>query len=110
MTTGSLQRLLNDVPTLDGAACKGRPEVFDAQPPKAPDRDYLHLRARRICLRQCPALAQCRAWLDSLPSTRRPEGVVAGEFIESRNLRAKRRKTAAVLASHSSKSARKRVR
>lgn len=61
-------------PELTGAACKGRPEVFDAQPPKTADRGYLHTRAKWICLRKCPALAQCRAWLESLPPSQRPEG------------------------------------
>jgi hypothetical protein len=75
--------LVSDIPKLHGAACLGRSNEFDAQPPKTPDRDLAHLRAKRICLRQCPALDACRAWLDSLPPRRRPEGVVAGQFIES---------------------------
>jgi hypothetical protein len=40
-----LALLASETPRLDGAACKGRPEIFDAQPPKNPDRDYLHARA-----------------------------------------------------------------
>ncbi|BBY38472.1 hypothetical protein MMAN_26060 [Mycobacterium mantenii] len=97
-------------PELTGAACKGRPEVFDAQPPKTADRGYLHTRAKWICLRKCPALAQCRAWLESLPPSQRPEGVVAGQFIESkiwRPDRTGRGKKPPLVASHSRQERRK---
>ena len=78
-----LALLISDVPKLDGAACKGRHRVFDARPPKTPDRDELHAYAKGICTRRCPALSACRKWLASLEPHQRPEGIVAGQFIES---------------------------
>ncbi len=80
----NLTMLLGDIPKLDGAACKGRHRKFDARPPRTPNRNDLHDWAKATCLRRCPALADCRAWLASLEPSQRPEGVVAGQFIESR--------------------------
>jgi hypothetical protein len=37
------------------------------------------VRALRLCHR-CPALAQCRHYIDGLPKAQRPTGVVAGRI------------------------------
>ena len=63
-------------PDLPGAACVQRRDVFDeAAMPAA--GEYTHHRAIRIC-DSCPALAACRAWIESLVLTERPVGVTAG--------------------------------
>jgi WhiB family transcriptional regulator, redox-sensing transcriptional regulator len=68
-----LASLTASLPRFDRPACKGRHELFDAS--TASDA----AEAQRIC-RSCPALGQCRDWLSSLPSRRRPIGVVAAQW------------------------------
>src|SRR5690606_7800734 len=66
-----------------GAACVGRHELFDVE-----DRDDERVDAAvAICQTKCPALADCRAWVDSLKPSQRPLGVVAGRFVQLRSLR-----------------------
>jgi WhiB family transcriptional regulator, redox-sensing transcriptional regulator len=64
-------------PRLPGAACVGRHELFDLRDGIDPDRAEVEARALAICS-ACPALADCSAWLASLPARKRPTGVVAG--------------------------------
>lgn len=69
---------LAGIPALPGAACRGLSEPFD-QPvdgETAKDTAYRHQTALSIC-RGCPALPACTAWVESLPPSRRPGGVVA---------------------------------
>src|SRR6185312_2391511 len=63
---------LTHAPNLRGAACAGRPELFDVR-----DGDD---RAQAVCA-ACPALAACRSWVDSLPKPLRPSGVIAGRYV-----------------------------
>jgi len=74
---------LTAVPPLPGARCVGRHHLFD--PPAwrepAPDVGHRHAQALTECER-CPALARCRAWLDGLPRSARPSGVVAAQVID----------------------------
>jgi len=76
---------ISAAPALPGAKCRGRPHLFD--PPG--DREHAdtvtarHRQAAALCTR-CPALDRCRAWLDSLPPSRRPSGVIAGQVTEPR--------------------------
>ncbi|UUO01695.1 WhiB family transcriptional regulator [Mycolicibacterium novocastrense] len=63
------------VPHLPGAACRGKWEIFDAEDPADPRAEQ----ALGLCAR-CPALAACTAWIDGLPPTLRPAGVVAGRL------------------------------
>ncbi|MBN7304337.1 hypothetical protein IUQ79_20790 [Mycobacteroides abscessus subsp. bolletii] len=65
-------RALGGVPTLRGALCHGRHELFDA----VDDTDE----AIALC-RRCPALEACATWLAELPPSRRPSGVVAGKVV-----------------------------
>ena len=73
---------LSGIPDLDGAACIGLWEAFD--PPEhgesATDVEYRHSAALHLC-RTCPTLADCRQWLDRLPRSKKPHGVVAGRVI-----------------------------
>lgn len=65
-------------PRLPGAACIGRgEELFDLRDASDPDRPAVEAEALAIC-HQCPALAACGRWLDSLPPRLRPTGVAAG--------------------------------
>ncbi|SHQ69014.1 Uncharacterised protein [Mycobacteroides abscessus subsp. abscessus] len=73
-------------PVLPGARCRGRHELFDAAIGDGrgalDERDYARQAAARIC-RQCPALASCREWFDSLPHEQRPLGVTAAVVVNS---------------------------
>ncbi|HPY26001.1 MAG TPA: hypothetical protein PLK19_16960 [Mycobacterium sp.] len=68
-------------PALPGARCRGRHHLFDdaAQGEPADTVEARHRQAIRLCQR-CPALEPCQTWLDSLPPSRRPAGVVAGRI------------------------------
>lgn len=85
MTLASLLASLAAAPSLPDASCRGLWDTFD--PGRQEDTEALHERHRtalRVCER-CPELAPCRAWLDGLPKTERPLGVVAGRrFVTGR--------------------------
>lgn len=77
---------LSLAPSLPGAACAGRWELFDhaaeakttglaAGRAQAKAQDE----ALRVCA-GCPQLEPCKAWVDSLPRNKRPYGVVAGRL------------------------------
>jgi len=74
--------LLQGAPTFTGGLCEGLWHTFDP-PRRGEDRDAVRSRwrtARGICA-DCPVLALCRDWFDSLPDDEsRPGGVVAGEI------------------------------
>lgn len=72
-------------PVLRGARCRGRHYLFDPQEGRESDEtaNARHLQALGLCER-CPALSACQAWLDSLPRSKRPCGVVAGRVIHPR--------------------------
>jgi hypothetical protein len=66
-------------PCLPGARCRGRHALFD---PAAKDEDpdnvtARHTQALTLCT-HCPSLTRCKAWLDGLPVSKRPFGVIAG--------------------------------
>ena len=98
----TMRALLAGVPDLPGAHCKGRADLFEATAAliNAPthesrsalraDRENARAVALSICC-SCPALAACRAWLDSTVPTRRPVGVVAGLVITAGGRPAKTR-------------------
>lgn len=71
------------MPALPGALCRGDWELFDATiGSRGGDREQLQAArdaAVELCQR-CPALGQCRAWLDSLPKTARPSAITAGRL------------------------------
>ena len=88
MSVGSVAELLAELagaPRLAEAACRGHAWAYD--PPAAnEDRDDVrdrHRLAVAVC-RGCPALADCRRWLDALPQRQRPFGVVAGRVRSER--------------------------
>lgn len=75
-----LSRMLASSARLPGAACVGRPELFD--PPgereERPSVARRHEAAARLCRFVCPALSECELWLEQLPRSQRPGGVLAG--------------------------------
>ena len=74
-----LKHILTDAPALDGAACDGRHELFDAAH-RGEDRDqilYRHRAAQAICV-TCPALDACTGNYLEVRSARRPPGVLDG--------------------------------
>ncbi|BBZ60140.1 hypothetical protein [Mycolicibacterium monacense] len=76
---------LAGVPHLPGARCRGRHRLFDPPAPDADPEDADHAQqiALRLC-RDCPALAGCAVWFDTLPARQRPQGVVAGRINQPR--------------------------
>ncbi len=72
---------LGGAPDLPGAACLNKWGLFDPEPegrtePPEVTR-HRHAQAGELC-RGCTALASCEQWVDSLPPSKRPSGVVAG--------------------------------
>jgi hypothetical protein len=67
--------VLADVPCMPHAACRGKAELFDG----AADGDPLaQAQAVELCA-QCPHIAQCREWLNSLDTSEQESlGLVAG--------------------------------
>jgi hypothetical protein len=77
-----LADILRGTPRLENAACVGRwPGLFD--PPARgetldhPDVEYRHGIAVGIC-NTCVCRVECGRFVDSLPVSKRPAGVVAG--------------------------------
>ncbi|AZG44822.1 WhiB family transcriptional regulator [Gordonia insulae] len=70
-----LTSALAGLPRLPGAACRGWPEIFDAEAPADPRAPE----ALELCA-GCPALQLCTAWVDALTPAQRPAGVVAGRL------------------------------
>lgn len=84
---------LSLAPSLPGALCAGRHELFDASieasrtgTAAAAELAQARAEALRIC-GGCPVLQPCRRWFDSLPKSKRPQGVCAGQL----NARTQRR-------------------
>ena len=72
---------LAGIPALPGARCRGRPHLFDAKR-AGEDADVAsarHAQALALCA-GCPALTRCEEWIDSLPPSRQPAGIVAGRL------------------------------
>ena len=76
----ALSKILDRSARLPGAACAGRPELFDPAGEYEPRQSVIrrHEAAVRLCRFTCPALTECELWLDQLPRSQRPGGVVAG--------------------------------
>jgi WhiB family redox-sensing transcriptional regulator len=62
---------LRSIPALPGAKCVGRHELFESPDPG----DIAN--AVELCS-HCPARLPCAQWVESLPPTQRPAGVVGG--------------------------------
>ncbi|KUI13605.1 hypothetical protein AU192_04165 [Mycobacterium lehmannii] len=85
----TMRALLEGIPALSGARCKGRCELFERTTGECraagrmtwKDLDDARREALRLCNDGCPALEPCRAWLGALPAAQRPRGVVAGLVI-----------------------------
>ena len=81
--------LAAEIPALPGAACKARIDLYERTVGEhqmtsrltKTEVDDARREALRLCNNRCPALERCRAWLDALPPSRRPAGVVAGVVI-----------------------------
>ena len=77
---GNLLLALAGATTLPGARCLGRWSLFD--PPEVGDNPAVtaqrHAQAIGLCQR-CPSLDACGEWVDSLPASKKPAGVVAGQ-------------------------------
>jgi WhiB family transcriptional regulator, redox-sensing transcriptional regulator len=84
---GALLLELRDIPALPGAACRGRERLFDrtiAASTTGETKATTKARraARRVCA-ECPELETCWAWVESLPLSHRPKGIVGGTLIDS---------------------------
>ncbi len=95
MLSTLLAELAQGIPELPGARCKGREELFDQTitRPGGGNHDdtvtYARRAATRLCA-SCPALTQCAAWVDGLPRSQRPTGVVGGKLTDPQGRRARR--------------------
>jgi WhiB family redox-sensing transcriptional regulator len=80
-TFESLMASLAGAPALVGARCRGKGHLFDGASPgeRAEVVAARHNQAVGLC-QHCPALDRCRTWVDGLPRSKRPEGVVAGKI------------------------------
>lgn len=87
----SMRALLESIPALDGARCKGRSDLFERTNGEhhmtgrvtTTELDDARSEALRLCNNGCPALDPCRAWLQGLPAAQRPRGVVAGQVVNT---------------------------
>jgi hypothetical protein len=66
---------LRAAPTLRGARCAGRWEIWD----ETDDPEIVEF-AKNQCL-ACPVLAECRSWFESLKPSKRPIGIVAARVV-----------------------------
>jgi hypothetical protein len=85
MIASNLFDHLGLIVALPGARCRGHWSLFDeARPDEAPETvDQRHAQALSLC-RECPALASCQQWFDSLKPSKRPPGVIAGRIHQPR--------------------------
>jgi hypothetical protein len=82
---GSMRR----APRLPGAACRGKWALFDpAEPTETADETRNRHQAALAACQSCPALAECKQWIESLKPRHRPLGVVAGRINEPKKRRA----------------------
>lgn len=72
--------VLRQLPVLPGALCRNRSELFDSEDPA----DVAA--AVNLCGR-CPALADCRAWIETLSYQARPPGTIAARHYRPRRPR-----------------------
>lgn len=79
MNIETLIATLAGTPALPGARCRGRHHLFDeaAHTETAETVTARHQQALGLCER-CPSLTRCGDWLESLPPSKRPPGVIAG--------------------------------
>ena len=83
MNIGELLDALALAPRLTDPACAGQWPLFDvaAGGRNLPRTKVIQAQrdALAVC-RACPALAECRDWINTVPPNRRPSGVVAGRL------------------------------
>jgi hypothetical protein len=70
-----LEKIFERLPKLDGAACIGQPQLFDAD---RLDQAAQAARALEVCS-DCPALGACERYADAQPRSRLL-GVLAGRW------------------------------
>jgi hypothetical protein len=68
-------------PAFPGARCRGRHQLFDEPATHEPSEVVAarHAQALGLCS-CCPALGRCEDWFNTLPPSKRPAGIVAGEL------------------------------
>jgi hypothetical protein len=62
----------------DTVACIGHSNLFDST------ADYDDQQVAKALCRRCRCLPECRQWLDGLPPSRKPDGIVAGIMVHPR--------------------------
>ena len=75
-----LEVVLRGTPSLPKALCRRQYRLFDADDPDQIERENQQREALRLCSR-CPELQKCRDYVDALPASQRPHGVVAGVLL-----------------------------
>ena len=87
----TMRALLESIPALPGARCKGRSDLYERTIGEhrmtgritTTELDDARREALRLCNNGCPALDPCRAFLDALPAAQRPRGVIAGQVVNT---------------------------
>ena len=82
-----LAELSHGTPELRGARCRGRGHLFDPREGReSPETvQARHAQALGLC-RSCEALTACKSWLDGLPRSRKPLGVIAGTIRQPKEI------------------------
>lgn len=82
----TMRTLLESIPALSGARCKGRSDLYERtngehrMTGRLTTTELENARSEALSLCEtCPALHPCRAFLGALPAAQRPRGVVAGQ-------------------------------
>lgn len=80
-TWDGLAGALAGAPSLPGANCRGRAQLFsEPEPTEQPDTvKARQTQALGLCSR-CPSLKPCKAWFQSLPPSKKPGGIIAGQI------------------------------
>ena len=81
MNLDDLADAVANIPPLPDARCRGMWAAFDPARDGESDEqsEQRHQLAIRICHR-CPELGPCTQWIDTLPRTKHPGGVVAAKL------------------------------
>lgn len=80
ITAELVEAIASSVPRLPGAKCREYVDLFDRTGQRGDGMYAARREALAVC-GSCVALARCRAWIDSLPESERPRGIVAGQLV-----------------------------
>jgi hypothetical protein len=77
VTAELIDAITRTVPRLPGARCRNHRDLFDRTAIRGAGMNKARREALEICA-GCPALLQCRRWINGLEPDAKPRGVIAG--------------------------------